>query len=288
MINLTWDDIDTYLDRMISRAKEDSISFDNVSVWGVPRGGSIVAGLLRKKVNSVVIVDDPGDADIIVDDVIDSGATQKTLEEKYKLPFFALMDKLTDRTNEWVHFPWEESPEQDIEMSVSRIIQWLGEDQKRDGLLDTPKRVARSWKELFGGYQMKPESIMRWFEDDTDEMVISKDIQFYSTCEHHMLPFFGTASVGYIPEGKVLGISKLSRIVDMYARRFQTQEHLTKQIATALESEVSSVAVHVKAQHLCMMARGVSQQQSTMITNYLTGFFRDKPEVRNEFLMAVQ
>ena len=180
-----------------------------------------------------------------------------------------------------------ELPDKDIEMSVHKIIQWLGEDQARNGLRDTPERVGRAWKELFGGYGVDPETVLRWFDDDTDEMIISKDIQFYSTCEHHMLPFFGTASVAYIPEGKVLGISKLSRIVNIYARRLQTQEHLTKQIGDALLLNVASVAVHLKGQHFCMMSRGVSQQESVMVTNYLTGVFRDKPEARNEFLMAV-
>ena len=282
MLDLSWKDVGLYVDLLISEVEEDGFDLNRMAIWGVPRGGSIVAGLIQGK-RDVVIVDDPEDADIIVDDILDSGATR----DQYGKPFFTLVDKHEEKIDEWVHFPWEETPEQDIEMSVRRIIQWLGEDQNRNGLQDTPKRVVNSWKELFGGYETDPESIMRWFDDDTDEMIISKDIQFYSTCEHHMLPFFGTVSVAYIPEGKVLGISKLSRIVGIYARRLQTQEHLTRQIADALIPNVRSVGVHVKAQHLCMMARGVAQQQSTMITNYLTGSFRDKPEARNEFLMAV-
>jgi len=282
MLDLSWKDVSLYVDLLISEAEEDGFDLNRMTIWGVPRGGSIVAGLIQGK-RDVVIVDDPEDADIIVDDILDSGATR----DQYEKPFFTLVDKQEEKIDEWVHFPWEETPEQDIEMSVRRIIQWLGEDQNRNGLQDTPKRVVNSWKELFGGYETDPESIMRWFDDDTDEMIISKDIQFYSTCEHHMLPFFGTASVAYIPEGKVLGISKLSRIVGIYARRLQTQEHLTRQIAEALQPNVRSVAVHVKAQHLCMMARGVGQQRSAMVTNYLVGDFRDKPEARNEFLMAV-
>tara|TARA_R110002020_G_scaffold120129_6_gene273711 strand:- start:3584 stop:4162 length:579 start_codon:yes stop_codon:yes gene_type:complete len=173
------------------------------------------------------------------------------------------------------------------EQSVMSCLEYLGEDISRDGLIDTPRRVVESWKELYGGYEVDLSKVLRWFEDSTDEMIISKDIQFYSMCEHHMLPFFGRAAVGYIPQGKVIGISKLSRIVETYARRLQTQERLTHQIGEALEGMVEGVAVHIEAQHLCMMARGVRQQHSTMVTNYLTGSFRDNPESRNEFLMAV-
>jgi len=176
---------------------------------------------------------------------------------------------------------------QDIASSVLRCLEYLGEDPSRDGLRDTPRRVVASWRELYGGYNVDLSSLLRWFDDPTDEMIISKDIQFYSMCEHHMLPFFGRAAVGYIPRGKVIGISKLSRIVETYARRLQTQERLTHQIGEALEDMVEGVAVHITAQHFCMMARGVNQQHSEMVTNYLTGPFRDTPEARNEFLMAV-
>jgi GTP cyclohydrolase I len=276
MLWLSWQDVDARLKKL---------NLGNVKVWGIPRGGSVVAGLAQQY--GAIPVEQPTEADIAVDDIIDSGQTKDRIREEHQLDTVAIVNKLTEGISEWVHFPWEESPDQDIEMSVRRIIQWLGEDQTRNGLRDTPKRVVASWRHLYGGYDVDVESLLTWFDDPIDEMIISKDIQFYSMCEHHMLPFFGRAAVGYIPDGKVLGISKLSRIVETYARRLQTQERLTQQVGQALEGMVKGVAVHITAQHFCMMARGVNQQHSEMITNYLTGAFREKPEARNEFLMAV-
>ena len=276
MLFLSWADVEKRIEEMNIKDKK---------IWGIPRGGSIVAGLARQQ--GAIVVDTPQEADIAVDDIIDSGATQALIKQTYQLETYSLINKVKDGINEWVHFPWEESPEQDIGMSVSRILQYIGEDSLRDGLIETPKRVVASWKQLFGGYGVNPEDVMKWFIDDTDEMIISKNIQFFSTCEHHMLPFFGKASVAYIPEGRVLGLSKLSRIVDIYSRRLQTQEHLTRQIGEALTAQVKSVAVHIEAEHLCMKSRGVNQQESTMITNYLTGAFRENTDARNEFLMSV-
>jgi GTP cyclohydrolase I len=169
---------------------------------------------------------------------------------------------------------------------VRELIQQIGDDPTRDGLMDTPERVVRSWGELFAGYGEEVPRL-QWFTDDTDEMIISTGITLYSTCEHHLLPFFGTAVIGYIPRGKVIGISKLSRVVNHFSRRLQIQERLTRQIGELLEPDVAGVAVHIEAQHLCMMARGVNQQGSTMVTNYLTGPFRNSPEARLEFLTAV-
>jgi len=276
MLCLSWEDVDARLRKL---------SLDKVAVWGIPRGGSIVAGLAMRY--GAIPVIDPKEASIALDDIIDSGATREYILGQHSLKTLALVDKGVEGIDDWVHFPWEESPEQDIASSVLRCLQYLGEDASRDGLRDTPRRVVASWKELYGGYDVDLSKTLRWFDDPTDEMIVSKDIQFYSTCEHHMLPFFGRAAVGYIPSGKVIGISKLSRIVETYARRLQTQERLTHQIGQALEGMVAGVAVHITAQHFCMMSRGVNQQHSEMITNYLTGPFRDKPEARNEFLMAV-
>jgi GTP cyclohydrolase I len=276
MLHLSWDDIDARLRKL---------SLDKVPVWGIPRGGSIVAGLAMRY--GAIPVIDPREASIAIDDIIDSGATREKVLNEHNLKTLALVDKGVEGIAEWVHFPWEEPPAQDIASSVLRCLQYLGEDPLRDGLRDTPRRVVASWKELYAGYQVDLPKLLRWFDDPTDEMIISKDIQFYSMCEHHMLPFFGRASIGYIPNGKVIGISKLSRIVETYARRLQTQERLTYQIGQSLENMVGGVAVHITAQHFCMMSRGVNQQHSEMVTNYLTGLFRTVPEARNEFLMAV-
>jgi GTP cyclohydrolase IA len=154
-------------------------------------------------------------------------------------------------------------------------------------LLETPKRVARSWSELYSGYNANAGDQLKWFEDNTDEMVVVRGVQFYSTCEHHMLPFFGEVDIAYIPNGAILGVSKLARLVEVYARRLQVQERLARQIGEALqdtkENAPLGVAVHMTGKHLCMMARGVKQQQAEMETNYLTGVFRTESATRAEF-----
>ena len=276
MISLTWEDVD---------ARLSALPLDGEKVWGIPRGGAICAGLARQF--GVDIVESPESATIALDDIIDSGATSRAVRADYGLTTVALVDKGREETDDWIHFPWEEPPEQDIGESVRRVIEYLGDDPKRNGLAGTPGRVVRSWATLFEGYDEDAASLLTWFMDDTDEMIICKGIQFYSTCEHHMLPFFGTVAIGYIPDGKVLGISKLARVVNTYARRLQIQERLTRQIGELINPFVDGVGVHVEAQHLCMMARGVQQQDSTMVTNYLTGPFRDQPETRTEFLGAI-
>jgi len=177
---------------------------------------------------------------------------------------------------------------QDPELIVADMIHYIGDDPTREGLYATPERVVKSWDELFAGYKIIPSSLMTWFLDDTDEMVMSKNIQFFSTCEHHLLPFFGHVDIAYIPDGKVLGLSKFSRIVEAYSRRLQIQENLTREIAELLEPYTQGVAVHIEAQHLCMMARGVRQNSSTMVTNKLTGHFLNDASARAEFLGAVQ
>ncbi|MFQ6028201.1 MAG: GTP cyclohydrolase I FolE [Dehalococcoidia bacterium] len=277
MIYLTWEDIDARLERL---------NLAGVRVWGIPRGGAIVAGLARRF--GAIPVDNPAEAQVALEDIIDSGSTAREVLEKHGLSSLALVNKLEEGIDQWVHFPWEGDSRLDIAGSVRRIIEHLGEDPNREGLRDTPVRVVESWSKLYQGYQIEPSALLRWFEDDTDEMIICKDIQFYSTCEHHMLPFFGKVGVAYIPCGKVIGISKLARVVDAFARRLQIQERLTRQIGGLLEPHVAGVAVHVEARHLCMMARGVSQQESVLVTNYLTGPFRDKPEARSEFLAAIR
>lgn len=168
----------------------------------------------------------------------------------------------------------------DMNKNVKEIIDFIGDDSNREGLLDTPSRVVKSWTHLFSGYSKDPAEIMRTFsEGSCDEMVILKDIEFYSMCEHHMIPFFGKISIGYIPNGKVLGISKLARLVEIYARRLQIQEKLVGQIADTLMEylEPKGCMVVCEAKHLCMVARGVEKQNSVMITNAVRGSF-DKEE----------
>ena len=171
------------------------------------------------------------------------------------------------------------------------ILLGLGENPEREGLLDTPKRAAKAMQYLCHGYQQNLDEIVNGalFASDNDEMVIVKNIELYSLCEHHLLPFIGKAHVAYIPTGKVLGLSKVARIVDMYARRLQIQENLTRQIAEAIQqvTNAAGVAVVIEAQHMCMMMRGVEKQNSSMNTSVMLGAFRESCNTRMEFLQLI-
>jgi GTP cyclohydrolase I len=172
------------------------------------------------------------------------------------------------------------------------ILKKLGEDPDREGLRDTPKRAAKAMQYLCHGYSQTVEEIVNGalFASDNDEMVIVKDIELYSLCEHHLLPFIGKAHVAYIPTGKVVGLSKIARIVDMFARRLQIQENLTREIADAIQSvtAASGVAVVIEAKHMCMMMRGVEKQNSLMNTSVMLGAFRESSTTRQEFLQLIR
>ncbi|MEO8645092.1 GTP cyclohydrolase I FolE [Pseudomonas sp.] len=172
------------------------------------------------------------------------------------------------------------------------ILQAVGEDPQREGLLDTPKRAAKAMHYLCHGYRQTLEEIVNGalFESDNDEMIIVRDIELYSLCEHHLLPFIGKAHVAYMPTGKVLGLSKVARIVDMFARRLQIQENLTRQIAEAIAqvTRAAGVAVVIDAKHMCMMMRGVEKQNSTMTTSVMLGTFRESYNTRQEFLQLIR
>jgi len=178
------------------------------------------------------------------------------------------------------------------ETHVRALLEEIGESPERDGLIDTPKRVRKSLGFLTQGYQQDPHTVLGTaiFEEEYDEMVVVKDIEFYSLCEHHMLPFFGTAHVAYIPNGRIVGLSKLPRLVDVFAKRLQVQERLTTQIAETLQEilEPQGVGVVIEASHLCMMMRGVQKQSSATVTSCLLGRFKDDEKTRAEFLNLVR
>lgn len=176
--------------------------------------------------------------------------------------------------------------------SVSELLHAVGENPSREGLIDTPRRVAKAYRELVSGYTVDPAALLNnaVFDISYDDMVIVSDIEFYSLCEHHVLPFVGHAHVAYMPNGKVIGLSKIPRIVDMFSRRLQVQERLTRQIAEFLLEvlDPKGVAVVMTARHMCSMIRGVMKHDSQMTTSAMLGFFRDNQETRNEFLMHIQ
>lgn len=178
-----------------------------------------------------------------------------------------------------------------MEELIRSLLTELGEDPGRDGLIDTPKRVAAAYRFLTSGYKKNIDEVINGaiFECEANHMIIVKDIEFYSLCEHHMLPFYGCCHIGYIPRGRVLGVSKLARVTEIFSRRLQIQERLTNQIARLIMDTVKpeGVGVVVEAKHLCMMMRGVEKQDSAMITSAMLGSFHSSDATRNEFLQLI-
>ena len=270
-------------------------------LYGVPRGGIPAALALSKYLTGSRMVNTPEAATIIVDDLIDSGSTRDRYKKLFpETSFIALFKKGDDlgddcilKPGEWVTFPWDENEETSAEDIPIRLLQYIGEDPNRGGLKETPTRYLKAWKHWASGYKEDPKALLKCFEDGAekyDEMVLVKSIPVYSHCEHHLAPFFGTAHVAYIPNGKIVGLSKISRLVDVFARRLQVQERLTNQIADAINEnlEPKGVAVVVECRHLCMESRGIQRQGSSTITSALRGVLHDEPAARAEFLKLVE
>lgn len=270
------------------------------NVYGVPRGGVSAAYVIGRFV-PIKLVTEPADADFIVDDLIDSGSTMARVLEAAAHPSngrqtfkeppvpIVLIDKReAPWKDKWVVFPWEGDTGGSTEDIVTRLLQFVGEDVEREGLRETPARVVKAWEEWTSGYSMNPEDILKTFEDgatNVNEMVMVKDIPLYSKCEHHLADIFGTATVAYIPDGKIVGLSKLNRLVDCFARRLQVQERLTTQIADSIMQHLNpkGVGVIVTARHMCMESRGVRQHGHSTTTSALRGVF-ENGTVRSEFL----
>jgi GTP cyclohydrolase I len=266
----------------------DAALSQSETYYGIPRGGEIVAALAMARGYKVALKAE--DADTLLDDVIDSGATETRWRELYpKHKFIALFRK--DGPKPWLIFPWDAQSKAPGEDVVRRMLQLIGEDPKREGLVETPQRVVRSWLELFSGYAIDPAKVLsaHFDSDGYDQMIVCRDIQFYSTCEHHLQTFCGRAHVGYLPDKRVVGLSKLARLVDIFARRLQIQERMTEQIAAAFQTAMQprGVGVVCEAQHFCMICRGVQKQTSSMVTSSLKGTFLEAP-VRAEFFNLVK
>lgn len=272
-------------------------------LYGIPRGGIAPALMVADAINRSVpkglqmafVTDDPDEAFFFIDDVIDSGSTRDHYVNTYgsDTAFLALFDKKAGRDQGWLVFPWEithggdDQSDTDI---IIRLLQTLGEDPQREGLLETPARVMKAWKEWSSGYEMDPKTILKTFKDGADgvnELVIVHDIPVVSKCEHHLADIIGLAQVGYIPDGNIVGLSKLARLVECFARRLQVQERLTNQIADALMEHVQpkGVGVLITAGHACMSTRGVKIHGSETTTSALRGCIFDEPAARHEFML---
>jgi GTP cyclohydrolase I len=294
--------------RYLTLAEVDGLAHDAAAkieagsnVYAIPRGG-IPAAFAMSKYADFTLVDDPADADYIVDDLIDSGATmqrilaqatpqppgRRVFKERRQTPVVLLDKREPAWKGAWVVFPWEGDSVGSGEDIVLRLLQFIGEDPARGGLAETPARVIKAWEFWCSGYGRDPAELFKTFEDGAekvDEMVLVRDIPFYTHCEHHLAPFFGTATVGYIPRGRVVGLSKINRLVDLFARRLQVQERLTTQIADTIMAglEPKGVGVIIQARHLCMESRGVCQQGHSTITSAVRGVMENGTP-RQEFL----
>lgn len=284
-------------------------------VWGVPRGG-IPSSYLVSAVSGARVVNKPENATVIIDDLLDSGSTANRYTALYPNHRFGALfakDHFTTRSyalqragqvhfgtavdNQWLVFPWEDADAQgdviSVKDTVTRMLQYIGEDPNREGLLETPERVVKAWGEWFKGYKQSPEEFMKTFEDGAeqcDEMVLLTDIPIYSHCEHHVTPFIGVCHVAYLPNGKIVGLSKIARVVEVFSRRLQVQERLTNQIADCLQTYLQplGVAVVVKAKHFCMATRGVKMPNVDTTTSALRGVFHNDSAARAEFFSLIR
>jgi GTP cyclohydrolase I len=291
LIRLTQQQIENAATYQAAEILENVVA-KKIFIYGIPRGGVPAAYAIAGSVAShgkIKVTDNILEAHALVDDLVDSGHTQKQWQTKYPKPFFALFDKRKIYKGQWLVFPWEQNEQGSFEDNIVRLLQFIGEDPTREGLKETPSRVAKAWQEWCSGYKQHPEDILKTFKDGAngyDEMVVVKDIPFYSHCEHHLAPFFGVATVAYIPKGRIVGLSKINRLVNAFARRLQVQERMTVQIADALQDNLKPLGVGVRltARHLCCESRGVSQRGHQTVSCVLRGVFRSKGAARAEFL----
>jgi len=327
--NLSWLDVSVYAEARAKDIYDllscHIVAGKDIKVYGVPQGGVFVAILIAKALKqyvtlkaemtkkelvairangcrprgqvlnwkcdiTITLVEDPSIADVFVDDIVDSGKTKARYLKIKKIPFISLVKK---EKGVFTSFPWERmsGDNSGVHDNIVRILQYLGEDPDREGLKETPDRVVKSYDTLFGGYKLDPKDVIKVFTDGScDEMVVLKNIEFYSTCEHHMLPFFGKAHIAYLPNKKVIGVSKLIRLLEIFSRRLQIQERLCQEVTEALDKylEPNGSACIMEAQHFCITARGVQKQHSIMTTSSLTGSFKDKPQTRVELLDLIR
>ena len=269
-------------------------------VYGIPNGGIPVAALTgltlitpAETVTPEMLRESYGEELLVVDELVDSGRTLSpyaaegirvdSLFRKSHSP-----GSLAPQASEfqgWLTFPWERGT--GPEDAVVRLLEWIGENPLREGLLDTPKRVTKAFREMTAGLHQTPADVLGTvFNETSDQMVVVKGVRFSSLCEHHLLPFTGTVAVGYVPDGRVIGLSKIPRLIEVFAKRPQVQERMTNQIARALMAHLlpNGVGVVVRAHHACMGCRGVRQPDAEMITSCMLGCMKDDPASRAELM----
>jgi GTP cyclohydrolase I len=297
---LSWSDLQRAADACAQRIRERfsarDLSSRPLRLYGVPRGGLPAALLVDRYLGlNTAFVASPKEADVFIDDLVDSGATRERYAQKFpSIPFEALFDKEREGLNGWLVFPWEGDTVGSAEDIPVRLLQFIGEDSTREGLKETPARFLNAWVEYTRGYKEDPKEVLKCFQDGaelcSDEIVLVSNLQVFTTCEHHLASVFGIAHVGYIPDKKIIGLSKFQRLVDVYARRLQVQERMTNQIANALVEHVQPLAVGVviEARHMCMEARGTCIRGAVTVTSALRGAFKEKAEARSEFMSLVR
>lgn len=300
---LKHDDVQRAAERLVAKLY---LHFDPrhkgiIKLYGIPRGGvsALYVILASDHQGRMVACLDPATADVLVDDVIESGATKNKYFAMNGEALFAvlfakrgpetgLMTGIEADRDAWLVFPWEAGAESSAHDIVTRMLEYIGEKPEREGLKETPARVAKAWSEWFDGYGVEPGPVIKSFEDGAsgyDQMVVQKNIPVYSHCEHHLAPFFGVAHVAYLPGKRIAGLSKFSRVVDIFAHRLQVQERLTTQIADAMNEhlEPRGVGVILECRHLCMESRGVQRIGTMTATSAVRGIIKDSPAVRAEF-----
>lgn len=300
-----WNEFNQLIEKLAGQIEKGKYS----SLYGIPRGGVPVALALSIKLQLPLLASIENreftENILIVDDVADTGATL----ERYKTYDTAVLHVkprskvkptyVAEEVDEWIVYPWEiteTGQDEGLEDNIRRLLEFVGEDPNREGLLETPKRVEKAWQFWTKGYKENPADVMKTFDNPSnngkhiDQLILVPNIDFYSMCEHHLAPFYGTITVGYIPNEKVLGVSKFARLAEIYARRLQIQERLGQQIADDVMKYLKpqGVGVIIRGIHLCMRSRGVEKQNSEMVTSIMLGVFRDKIEAREEFLQLLK
>lgn len=278
-LNITYADI---LLRVEDFCKSQGLERRELKAYGVPRGGAAIAAMFHP-------VDSPEEADLIVDDLIDSGATEMKWAQQYPtLPFWAPYNKQKDPAlhGVWLVFPWEEN-EAPAEDNVVRLLEFMGEDPNREGLVETPRRYLKFWKEFLTPAEFK---FTTFKGEGGDQIIIQTEIPFHSVCEHHLAPFYGTGVIAYIPDERIVGLSKLARALEHYARRLQNQERITKQVAEAIQQATGArgVAVILEAEHMCMAMRGIRKPGAKTRTSVLTGLFETDEKRRTELFSLLK